>query len=178
MQKSALVLNNLDLAGKAAGYMARRVFSNVLDKDDYRQEATVALIRCARRHDPDRSTRFRAWALNRMKWSILDAVRAMHKTRYYGATTVPVTEEVIDRLVWDGVHDRTVGLEIGQILERAIHELPKALRLAVIQYYYEGMRMREIGQILGVNESRVSQMLTEARGKLRRKLKDKKEQML
>jgi RNA polymerase sigma factor FliA len=52
--------------------------------------------------------------------------------------------------------------ECQSILARAIDRLPKKERLVVSLYYYEDLSMKEIGKVLGVNESRVSQLHTNA----------------
>ena len=56
-------------------------------------------------------------------------------------------------------------------LMRAISELSENDRNVVILYYHEQLYLKEIGEILGVTESRVSQILTRALERLRRKLK-------
>ena len=61
--------------------------------------------------------------------------------------------------------------EIKAILATAVDTLPKKERLVVSLYYFDEMTMKEIGQVLGVNESRVSQLHTKAMLRLRTKLK-------
>ena len=61
--------------------------------------------------------------------------------------------------------------EIQGILATAIDTLPKKERLVVSLYYFDEMTMKEIGKVLGVNESRVSQLHTKAMLRLRTKLK-------
>jgi RNA polymerase sigma factor FliA len=61
--------------------------------------------------------------------------------------------------------------EIQKILGAAIDMLPKKERLVVSLYYYDELTMKEIGKVLGVNESRVSQLHTKAVLKLRTKLR-------
>lgn len=56
-------------------------------------------------------------------------------------------------------------------LTRAIAELPETDRHVVVLYYHEQLYLKEIGQILGVTESRISQILTRAIERLRLKLK-------
>lgn len=69
-------------------------------------------------------------------------------------------------------HDILLKSETKNIIARAIESLPQKQRLVVLLYHYEELSMHEIGQILGVNESRVSQLHSAAmrnlRGKLRR----------
>jgi RNA polymerase sigma factor FliA len=61
--------------------------------------------------------------------------------------------------------------EIQGILSTAIDTLPKKERLVVSLYYFDELTMKEIGKVLGVNESRVSQLHTKAMLRLRTKLK-------
>jgi RNA polymerase sigma factor FliA len=61
--------------------------------------------------------------------------------------------------------------EIRDILSTAIDTLPKKERLVVSLYYFDELTMKEIGKVLGVNESRVSQLHTKAMLRLRTKLR-------
>jgi RNA polymerase sigma factor for flagellar operon FliA len=61
--------------------------------------------------------------------------------------------------------------EIQGILSSAIDTLPKKERLVVSLYYFDEMTMKQIGKVLGVNESRVSQLHTKAMLRLRTKLR-------
>lgn len=61
--------------------------------------------------------------------------------------------------------------EYCSLLESAISDLPEQERKVLILYYYEELMLKEIGQILGVSESRVSQIHTKALLKLRGRLK-------
>lgn len=63
--------------------------------------------------------------------------------------------------------------DVRQLVEKAIKELPEKQRLVLALYYYEDLNLKEIGDILEVTESRVSQLHTQAILKLRAKLKNK-----
>jgi len=60
--------------------------------------------------------------------------------------------------------------ELRQVLVGAIDKLPENERLVVSLYYFDELTMKEIGEVLGVNESRVSQLHTKAVLRLRGKL--------
>jgi RNA polymerase sigma factor for flagellar operon FliA len=60
--------------------------------------------------------------------------------------------------------------ELTTLLAGAIEDLPEKERLVLSLYYYEEFTMKEIGALLGVNESRVSQLHTKATLRLRGKL--------
>jgi len=59
--------------------------------------------------------------------------------------------------------------EMKYILAQAINTLPEREKIVVTLYYYEGLTLAEIGQVLGVTESRISQMHTKAVLQLRSK---------
>jgi RNA polymerase sigma factor for flagellar operon FliA len=52
--------------------------------------------------------------------------------------------------------------ELKNRLAEAISVLPERERLVIALYYYENLTLREIGEVLGVTESRVSQLHTKA----------------
>src|SRR5881397_2662697 len=65
--------------------------------------------------------------------------------------------------------------EIKYLLARAINTLPEREKIVVTLYYYEGLTLAEIGQVLGVTESRICQMHTKAVLQLRGKLADQRD---
>jgi RNA polymerase sigma factor FliA len=60
--------------------------------------------------------------------------------------------------------------EVKHILAGAIERLPERERVVITLYYYEGLTLKEIGKVLGVTESRVSQLHTKAVLRMRAKL--------
>jgi RNA polymerase sigma factor for flagellar operon FliA len=60
--------------------------------------------------------------------------------------------------------------ERRRLLRAAVLDLPEREVLVISLYYYEGMTLREIGQILGVTEARVCQLHTQALLRLRGRL--------
>lgn len=67
-------------------------------------------------------------------------------------------------------HLKSKGIEDD--LKKKINELPEKQRLVLSLYYFEDLNLKEIGKILDVTESRVSQLHTQAVEKLRSKLKN------
>jgi RNA polymerase sigma factor for flagellar operon FliA len=57
-------------------------------------------------------------------------------------------------------------------IKEGIKSLPEKQRLVLSLYYYEDLNLKEIGQVLDVTESRVSQLHTQAAMKLRNKLRN------
>ena len=60
-----------------------------------------------------------------------------------------------------------------QALKEIIEELPEKQRIVISLYYFEQMNLKEIGKMLGVTESRVSQLNSAACKTLQMKLKRK-----
>jgi len=59
---------------------------------------------------------------------------------------------------------------IKDVVAKAIEELPERQRLVLSLYYFEDLNLKEIGQVLRVTESRVSQLHAQAVTRLRAKL--------
>jgi len=68
--------------------------------------------------------------------------------------------------------------EIKKIIIHAIQELPDKEKKVLILYYYEDLTLKEVGAVLGVTESRVSQLHTKAVMRLRAKLMNIKKGIL
>jgi RNA polymerase sigma factor for flagellar operon FliA len=60
--------------------------------------------------------------------------------------------------------------EMKDLLTRAIEELPEKERQVLALYYYEELTMKEVGAVMGVGESRVSQIHSMAVVRLRARL--------
>jgi len=83
------------------------------------------------------------------------------------------SENYINYYPDDGSNDPYAKFESNELtsmLAQAIEELPEKERLVLSLYYYEEFTMKEIGALLGVNESRVSQLHTKATLRLRGRL--------
>ena len=61
--------------------------------------------------------------------------------------------------------------ELKQMMIKAIDDLPEIERLVIALYYYEELTLKEIGQVLNLTESRISQIHSKVIIKLRTKLK-------
>jgi RNA polymerase sigma factor for flagellar operon FliA len=80
---------------------------------------------------------------------------------------------LLDTLPDRAAADPEALVDQGEVRDRiadAIAALPEREKLVVALYYYENLTLREIGEVLGVTESRVSQLHTKAVLRLRSKL--------
>lgn len=60
--------------------------------------------------------------------------------------------------------------EVKRVIMEAINELPEKEKMVLVLYYHEDLTFKEIGQVLQVSESRISQLHTKANMRLRAKL--------
>lgn len=87
----------------------------------------------------------------------------------------PVQSERTSHVPVLSSHEQPADESLGhreevQILTQAIHELRHPDRLVISLYYQEGLRMHQIAEVLGVTESRVSQIRSRALKELRAQL--------
>jgi len=95
--------------------------------------------------------------------------------RIYGFEEIGVDEDAIEL----GLTDRNVGPFEEMSHERfkghlsgAIAGLPEREKMVVTLYYDSELNLREIGSVLGVSESRISQLLSQAMIRLRARMKE------
>jgi RNA polymerase sigma factor for flagellar operon FliA len=80
---------------------------------------------------------------------------------------------LIDTIEDESIPDPQQALgatELREAIGEAIARLPEREKLVVTLYYYEELTLREIGEVLGVTESRVSQLHTKAILRLKARL--------
>ena len=82
---------------------------------------------------------------------------------------------LLDTLQDPGAPDPAQVIDTSDLKDRiadAIARLPEREKLVVALYYYENLTLREIGEVLGVTESRVSQLHTKAVLRLRGRMSE------
>jgi RNA polymerase sigma factor for flagellar operon FliA len=96
-------------------------------------------------------------------------------TRIFGFDDVGVNED----LVADGIAgyfpsplDGLQKADFYKSLARGVSSLPERERLVLALYYDEELNLREVGSVLGVSESRVSQIHSQAMLRLQARMKD------
>ena len=91
-----------------------------------------------------------------------------------------IDDEYDDQNFSDTVKDESVQGPLGgiqrdefkQYLSDAIKMLPEREQLIISLYYDEELNLKEIGSVLGVSESRVSQLMSQAHLRMRNSLKE------
>jgi RNA polymerase sigma factor for flagellar operon FliA len=83
--------------------------------------------------------------------------------------------ELLETIQDDNARDSLLAVhftELQETMVQAIEALPDKEKLLISLYYYEELTMKEIGQIMGYTESRISQLHTQAMYRLRHKLRE------
>jgi RNA polymerase sigma factor for flagellar operon FliA len=60
--------------------------------------------------------------------------------------------------------------DLKEIIRRAVSFLPEREKIVLVLYYFEDLSMKEVGEVLGITESRVSQLHASALKHLRHRL--------
>jgi len=84
-------------------------------------------------------------------------------------------QEILEIIQDDNARDSLLAAHFSglqEVLEEAIESLPDKEKLMISLYYYEELTMKEIGQIMGYTESRISQLHTQAMYRLKHKLRE------
>lgn len=105
-------------------------------------------------------------------------IEAFHKERMAAHRFEHFSMEVVSEEVLSMADERerqpdaiVEQQEFMQVLQETIEALPERERLVMQLYYAEELNLKEIGEVLGVSESRVSQILSATAKKLRQQLK-------
>lgn len=152
-------------------------------EEDLYSAGMVGLLTAARSYDPSRGAEFKTYAYHRIRGAILDELRRMdflprsqrEKARKNGSeppavVAIPTDEDGQESLTADEVEPRCEVDDLQGLMEEEVQKLPVKMRTVLTMYYREGLRMREIGDRMGLTESRVSQIHSNAVMRLQRTL--------
>jgi RNA polymerase sigma factor for flagellar operon FliA len=100
---------------------------------------------------------------------MLDQLRSAELASIRQAGTTEDGQSLIEVVVdaADGPHQLLERRELRAILAAAIRDLPERERHIIALYFEEELTLAEIGKVIGVGESRVSQLRTQAIARLR-----------
>jgi RNA polymerase sigma factor for flagellar operon FliA len=153
--------------------------------DDLVSEGMIGLIDAVGKWDDTRGVPFNAYAKHRVRGAILDSLRRgdyltrTHRADIRNGKVEPLANLELDRAAADGVFpDLPCGAEtwpeqlaaekeMASLIDDALAGLPERWRTVIVLYFRENLLLHEIGDRLGVNESRVSQIRTAALRRLR-----------
>ncbi len=153
-------------------------------EEDLFSAGMVGLLSAARSYDPNRGAEFKTYAYHRIRGAILDELRRLdflprsqrERNRRIGRESpglVPLPTDEDGQECLEAAPERQAvdNEDLLARLREEIDRLPARMRTVMALYHYEGLKMREIGERLGLTESRVSQIHSNAVSRLRRVLK-------
>jgi RNA polymerase sigma factor for flagellar operon FliA len=108
-------------------------------------------------------------ALSRISKSSVVALDELWTVSDTSGDQVSLLDTLQDPNAIDPAHELDTS-ELKDRLADAITRLPEREKLVVALYYYENLTLREIGEVLGVTESRVSQLHTKSVLRLKSRL--------
>src|SRR6185436_8110656 len=108
---------------------------------------------------------------------LLNEVRSISLLSYDDLTSIAKGDrrgnhEFNDQSKSQNPYSEMSTLHIKKLVADAIKDLPEKQRLVLSLYYYEDLNLKEIGKVLDVTESRVSQLHTQAILRLKGKLRN------
>lgn len=113
-----------------------------------------------------------AEALGMTVAQLQDRLARMNTTAAYSTAVCYEDQTEVEQIEANRPDEITERYQQHTLVQAAIERLPERQRLVLRLYYDEGMTLRQIADVLGVTESRVSQIHAEAIGRLRAMVAD------
>ncbi len=151
-------LRDLDWAPRALRKMRRDV------------DGAMATLRADLKREPEAGEIAAALGVSEPEYDkMLDQLRSADLATIRQASTDSEGGSILEVAVdpADGPHTRLERKELREYLAKAIVQLPDRERHILALYYEEELTLAEIGEVIGVGESRVSQLRTQAIARLR-----------
>lgn len=151
-------LRDLDWAPRALRKMRREV------------DSAMARLRAELRREPEAAEIAEALNVSEGEYDrMLDQLRSADLASIRQASAAGDGSRALEVAIdpSEGPHAHLERTELRQHLARAIAELPERERHILALYYEEELTLAEIGEVIGVGESRVSQLRTQAIARLR-----------
>jgi RNA polymerase sigma-70 factor, ECF subfamily len=136
---------------------AYRMTGSVPDAEDIVQECFLELLRPECSYDP---------AVTPIRTYLFGVVRNQSLKR------LRKTACQSERVALPGIspEDQVLRIELGELVARAVIELPEGLKEVLILAHYEQMPIAEIARVLGIESTTVKSRLQRARAQLRETL--------
>jgi RNA polymerase sigma factor for flagellar operon FliA len=152
-------LRNLDWLPRLARARAHRV-------EEARQHLEIQLGRAPSELELAEALRVNVQELHRIQREAVSGTHISLSKKWYETDSQREIRE-IDILVDEDSADPITDLQRKDLKELVVKGLSRNERLIVVLYYYEEMTMKEIGRVLNLSESRVSQMHSAIVGRLK-----------
>lgn len=156
INKDDLILNHLKYAKIIAKQRKKKLFTVSLDEIE--SAAYMGLVEAANVYDEKKSDNFLHFATFRIYGAIRDYLREL----IWGTRKNPLSNNssIIEELTAKSDRDY-------ELFHKIIEELPESNKVALQKYYIDCDKMSEIACFLNVNESRISQIISESKKMLK-----------
>lgn len=169
VERHALIMDNVSLAEKIA--KSRKKKLTQVSYDELRSAAYLGLVEAASNYNPLENDCFPAYAV----WRIIGAVRDYLRELSWGSRSNPV--KMVEVFVYEEHIFAKKDVDRSKFFEDMIRQLPTVNKIVLRLYYQEGMKIKDISIDLGVHQSRVSQILSDSRMKLKNIWKDRQSEL-
>jgi RNA polymerase sigma factor for flagellar operon FliA len=163
-ERHELILNFMPLANKLA-WEKKRELPRSVDIDELKSAAYMGLVKAANRFDPKCNVPFPAYARWRIRGEILDYLRELRWDK--SAKVQNADQEVLEILY--STHDVSYTEEFFGKVTKSLSAIGQKV---VILYYVQERTLKEIGTLLGLSESRISQILSQSRSEIKRRFSE------
>ncbi|MQY51616.1 RNA polymerase sigma factor FliA [Rhodocyclus tenuis] len=144
-----------------------------LRRDFRRVEATIARLEQENGRAPSEQELAAALDMSLADYQKMLQEARGHQIIYFEDMTDEAGEDFLERHFTDDSADPLNQLEdrkLRESLVKGIEALPEREKLMMALYYEQDLNLREIGEVMGVTESRVCQLHTQAVARLRSRL--------
>jgi RNA polymerase sigma factor (sigma-70 family) len=139
---------------------------HLADPEDLYQYGMEGVARAARRFDPERSG-FGAWATNAAHHAIQDALRSLNRgsrvglqLRFGPSLDTSLGDDYEFATFADLLTDeQSVDPDLALTVEHALDTLTPKQRAAIRLRFWHDLRLRDVGELMGVTESRACQLV-------------------
>jgi len=163
-ERHELILDYMPLANKLAWEKKRELPPSV-DIDELKSAAYMGLVKAANRFSPKYQVAFPTYARFRIRGEILDYLRELRWD--IRAKVQNVDQEVLEILYFDHKISHT-----GEFFQKVTKSLSAIGKKVLLMYYVQERSLKEIGRVLGLSESRISQILTHSRNEIKRRFSE------
>ena len=150
--------------------LALKILGNNEDAEDAAQEIFVKCYRALNRYNG--TAAFTTWLYKITYNHAIDILKSKNKK---WQTTEWKNDMETGVIPHQSMEEKIDLKEIQLLLKEAIHRLSPDEQVIVILYYYEGLALKEIGEIIGIRENNIKIKLYRIRTKLSEILKSKNE---
>lgn len=166
-QRHEFIVKYLPLVRVIAGRLSKK-YPGSMGWEDLAQTGVIGLMDAMSKYDASKNATFRTYASTRIQGEMLDAIRQWRRNPHYQKQVFYRELDIISlvhHIAW-AMAENPESLAGEQSRREYLEQVTEALspreRRVLALYYGKGLTLKEVGALLGVDESRVSQIHTAA----------------